>query len=89
MRAIRASVPYAQTIHVACRLLFQEAADLLDLGPSRLGVEEQVAQLARIRLDVDGALGRPRIAFQDQDLMLRSAPLLNRVHGARWDPRQP
>lgn len=63
-------------------LLLEKGADLLDLGTSRGGVEQQVAQLARIRLHIDSALGRPRIALQDQNLVLWATFLLDRVHGA-------
>ena len=72
----RGCLPYPLAIDITRRLLFQEAADLLDLGTARLDVEEQVAQLARVRLDVDGALGGSGVAFQDEDLMLRPTSLL-------------
>ena len=72
----RACLPYPLAIDITRRLLFQEAADLLDLCTARLDVEEQVAQLARVRLDVDGALGSSGVAFQDEDLMLRPTSLL-------------
>lgn len=76
-------LPYPLAINVAGCLLFEEAADFLDLGAARLGIEQQVAELARVRLDVDGALCCPRVAFQDEDLVLRATLLLERVHGGQ------
>lgn len=76
-------VPYPLAIDVAGRLLLEEAAHFLDLGAARLGVEQQVAELARVGLDVNGALGGPRVAFQHQDLVLGPALLLDGIHDAR------
>lgn len=76
-------LPYPLAVDIASRLFFQEAPDLLDLGPSRLGVEEQVAELARVGLDVDGPFCCPRVAFQDEDLVLWPALLLEGVHDGR------
>jgi hypothetical protein len=82
-RVPRGRPPYPLAVDIAGRLLLQEAADLLDLCAARLNVEQQVAQLARVRLDVDGALGGSGVAFQHEDLVLRPTSLLQRIHGGR------
>ncbi len=68
-------VPHSLAIDIAGRLLLEEAPDLLYLRPSGLGVEKQVAQLARVRLDIDGAFRSTGIALQDEDLVLRPTSL--------------
>ena len=78
-------VPNSLTINIACCLLFEKAANFLDLAPSRLCIEQEIAQLAGIRLDVDGAFGRSGVALEDEDLVLGATSLLDRVHGGRPD----
>ena len=79
---MREDIPDAHPPHVAGGLLLEKGANLVDLGPARGCVEEEVAELARVGLHVDGALPRARIALQDEDLVLRAAPVLDGVHGA-------
>lgn len=76
----RWSLPNAQSPYIASRLLLEEAANLLNFRAARRRVEEEVAELARVGLDVDGALGGPGIALQNEDLMLWPASLLNGLH---------
>lgn len=54
----------------------------MDFGAARGGIEKQVAQLARIWLDINGTLVGSRVALENQDLVLRATFLLDRVHGA-------
>lgn len=72
--------PNAQPPDVTSRLLLEELANLLDLGASRRGIEEEVTELARVGFDVDGALGGSRITLKDQDLVFGAAFLLDGVH---------
>jgi hypothetical protein len=76
----RRDIPDAQPPDVASRLLLEELADLLDLGASRSGIEQEIAELTRVGLDVDCTLGGTGIALEDKDLMFRPAFLLNGVH---------
>ncbi len=55
-------------------------ANLLNLGASAGGVKEQVAQLARVGLDVDGAFRGAGVALEDQDLVLGPQPALEGIH---------
>ena len=74
------SLPYPLAVDVTGRLLLEEAADFLDFCAARLAVEQEVAQLARVGLHIDGALDGSRVALEDQDLVLGPAFLLNGVH---------
>lgn len=58
-------VPNAQSPDVAGRLLLQKSANLLDLGAAAGGVEEQIAELAAVRLDINGTFGGSWIALED------------------------
>jgi hypothetical protein len=55
----------------------------LDLGASAGSIVEEVTELAAVGLDVDGALGGPGIALENQDLVFWSTLLLDGVHRAR------
>lgn len=55
----------------------------MDLGATTCSVVEEVAELAAVGLDVDGTLGGPGIALEDQDLVFWSTLLLDGVHRAR------
>lgn len=57
--------PNTQPPDIASRLFLEKLANLLDLGASRRGIEEEIAELARVRFDVDGALCGPRITLED------------------------
>lgn len=74
-------LPYPLAVDIAGRLLLQETANLLDLGAARLRVKKQVAELARVRLNVDGALGGSWVALEHEHLVLRATLLLDGVHG--------
>lgn len=73
-------LPYPLVVDITGRLLLEKAANFLDFCAARLAVEQEVAQLARIGLHIDGALNGPRIALEDQDLVLGPAFLLKGVH---------
>ena len=75
--------PDAQTPDIAGRLLFQKSANLVNFGPTTAGIEKKVAELATVRLDVDGAFCGPGIALEDEDLVLGSAFLFNSLHDDR------
>lgn len=83
------NVPKAQAPDITGCLLLEKSANLLDLGAATGGIVQQVAELAAVRLDVDGALGGPGIALEDQDLVLGATLLLDGVHRARLSSRQP
>lgn len=74
------NVPDAQPPNITGGLLLEEAPDLLNLGPARGGIEEQVAQLGGVGLDINGALGGPRVALEHEDLVLWTAFLLDSLH---------
>jgi len=79
------NIPYPLAIYITSRLFFQEAANFLYLCTARLYIKKQIAEFARIRLHIDGTLGGPRVALQDQDLMLGPTFLLERMHDVRID----
>lgn len=76
------NLPNALMPDIAGRLLFEELADFTDLCLARGSVEEQIAQLARVGLYVNGALGGPWVALEDEDLVLGPTFLLDCVHCA-------
>lgn len=73
-------IPDAQAPDITGGPLLEEFADLLDLSLARGGVEEQVAQLGGVGLDIDGALGGSRVALEHQDLVLGATFLLDCMH---------
>lgn len=75
-------IPDAQAPDIAGCPLLEEAADLLDLGLARGGVEQQVAELGGVGLDVDGTLRGSGVAFEHQDLVLGATFLLECMHRA-------
>lgn len=75
-------VPNAHSPDIAGRLLLEKSTNFLNLGAAASGVEEQVAQLAAVWLDIDGALCRSRIALENQHLVLGTTFLLDGVHCA-------
>lgn len=52
----------------------------MQLAPACTGIVEQVAELTRVRLDLDIVLLVTRVAFQDQDLVLGAALLTQGMH---------
>jgi hypothetical protein len=74
-------IPNSHAPNIGGRLLLEEGADLLDLGLAAGGVEEEVAELAAVGLDVNSSLSGPGIALEHQDLVLGSTFLLDGVHG--------
>lgn len=80
-------IPYPLAPHIARRLLLQECANLLDLATPRRGIVQEVAQLAGVGLDINGALDCSRVAFQDQDLVLGATLLLDGLHWSLSGPR--
>lgn len=58
-------VPDLVLIDITRGLLLQERSDLLQLTSSRACIVEQVAELARIGLDILDILLEPRIAFEN------------------------
>lgn len=75
------NIPDSSMPDIAGSFLLEKGADLLDLTPARGGIVQQVAELAGIRLHIDGALGRPRIALEDENLVFRTAFLADGMHG--------
>jgi hypothetical protein len=73
-------IPYSSPPDIAGCLLLQERSHFLDLASSSRRIVEEVAQLARIGLYVHSSFCRSWIAFQYEDLMLRTAFLSNGVH---------
>ena len=73
-------VPYALAPDIARCLPLQKGADLLYFATPRRSIVEEIAEFAGIGLHINGALDSSRIAFQDQDLVLRAALLLNSLH---------
>lgn len=80
MRCDGLNSPNALMIDIAGSLLLEEFSDLADLCLARSGIEEEVAQLARVGLNVDGALGDPWVALEDEDLVLGPTFLLEGMH---------
>ena len=76
-------IPYPSFPHVPGRALVEEVADLLQLGAARAGVVEQVAQLARVGLDLDIVLLELGIALEHQHLVFRATGLACGVHRKR------
>lgn len=73
-------VPYPRLPDIAGGALVEKVADLLQLTPPRAGVVQQVAELARIGLDLHVVLVMSRVAVEHQDLVLRPAFLPDCVH---------
>jgi hypothetical protein len=80
---VKTNIPYAVLPHISGSALIQKVAHFLQLAPSRTCIIQQVAQFARIRLDICIVLLELRIALQHQDLMLRTAGLPCGVHRRR------
>lgn len=81
-------VPNTHSPNITGRLFLEVGTNFLNLGATAGGVVKQVAELAAVGLDINGSLCRPRIAFEDQDLVLWPALVLNGIHGGcdarRW-----
>lgn len=67
-------------IYIVDCSLFKVIADLLQLASSRAGIIQQVAQLTRVRLDLDGIFLMTRVAFENQDLVLWPKLLADCLH---------
>lgn len=74
------NIPDPLVPHIAGGLLLEEAADLLDLCLARRRIEEQVAQLGGVGLDVNSTFRSPGIALEHKDLVLGPAFLLEGLH---------
>lgn len=79
----RKAIPNAHAPDIGSRLLLEKGANLLDLGLAACGVEQEVAQLATVRLDIRSPLGGTRIALEHEHLVLGPAFLLYGVHDGR------
>jgi len=77
---MRAYIPYASLPDVGRGALVQEVSHLLQLTPPCAGIVEQVAQLARVCLDIRIVFLELRIALQHQHLVLRAASLPCSIH---------
>lgn len=62
-------LPYTCPPDVAGRLLLQKGADLLHLAPACGSIVKQITELTGVWLDIDGTLGGPRKAVQNEDLV--------------------
>jgi hypothetical protein len=67
--------PDADIPHVTGGPLFEKVADLLELASSRARIVEEVAQLARVWLQVGVVLLMTRIALEHQDLVFGTTSL--------------
>lgn len=79
---MKASAPNSQPPHIAGGLFLEKGTNLLNLGTTARGVEEEVAELAAVGLDVNSSLGGPGIALEHENLVLGPTFLLNCVHCA-------
>jgi len=77
---VSANVPYPRAPYIASCLLLQKGAHLLDLAPSCSRIVQEVTQLAGIWFDINRTLGRTRITFKNQNLMLWATLLPNGMH---------
>lgn len=75
-------VPDSHAPDVVGSLLLKERANLLDLGATAGGIEEEIAQLTAIGDDINRALCNPWIALEHQDLVFRPASVMDGLHGA-------
>lgn len=81
-------VPRSLLPDVALSARLEKIANLLQLAAARAGVVKEIAELARVGLDLRGRLLELGIAFQDEHLMLGTAFLAHGVHRIgnwRWD----
>ena len=65
-------LPYACPPDVTGRLLLQKGTDFLHLAPACGSIVKQITELTGVWLDIDGALGGPREAVQNEDLVFRT-----------------
>lgn len=76
----RKGIPDATAVDVTGRLLLEKGANLLQLAPASAGIVEQIAELARVWLDLRGILLEARIALENENLVLGPAPVSERIH---------
>lgn len=74
-------VAYPASPYVCCSALLQKFGDFLQFASAGADVVEEVAQLARVGLDLDIILLEFGIAFQHQNLVLWATGLACGVHG--------
>jgi hypothetical protein len=74
--------PDAALPYILGRPLVQKVADFLQLTAPRAGIVKQVAQLARVGLDLGVVLLEFGVAFEDEDLVLWATRLPCCVHWA-------
>jgi hypothetical protein len=79
-KAGKSGIPNPHAPDIGGSLLLQKGADLLYLGLAAGSVEQEIAELAAVGLDVNGPLCGPGIALEHEDLVLGPAFLLQGVH---------
>ena len=72
--------PYLALGDIASRFLLQKCSHFLELTPPRAGIVKQIAELARVWLDVDSAFLEMRVAPEDQYLVFGSYSLAHGIH---------
>lgn len=72
--------PNASFGNVTCRAALQELPHFLQLAPTSACIVKQVAEFTRIGFDIGDVLLKFWIAFQDENLMLRSKRLSHGMH---------